>query len=235
MTITWGNLRAAVRRSVLKDSAESTWQDDDQLLDALKWSLNQFVAHTAVPSSVSWAMSTTTSTTFTLPGNLYGNPEDTALVKLKEVSSDRYRYLEPFRPVPGALWPEVTPDDYTRPFGFYVWPNDTLNLRFTPESNSTLTVEYYAYYPVPDSDDDSIAIPQWAHGAIAVLMGAYLQLTEGVAASNLGQWDVKTDSGNPEHNPLHREFEHLMGIYNDLINVHPVQQRQRWHQPGVGL
>ena len=214
-----------VRRAVLKDSGSTKWSDD-QILDALGWALDTFAIHTAAPSTVTWEVGTTQAVAYTLPDNVFDDPMETALIRYRRTSDDVYEMLAPISIMLGAKWTGVTPDDHTTPRGWWVWPDTTLNLRFKPGQDTTLEMLYFARYTKPTTDTDVVEIPRWAEGPVAVLTGAFCQVSEGVFSANLRQHSTIPDKGTPEDNPLAKETNHLFDLYNRMVNQHPAQDRR---------
>ncbi len=230
--IPWGAYRLQMRRSLLRDDSQKQqrWTDEN-LLDALGWALDTFSAHTALPKTM---VSTVdgVSSSITLPHDIYDDTEQTVLVRL--VTPDRIEILEPIRLVPGVILdPPEESNSGLR--GYWEWPTGTLNFGFVPEKGSRIELMYFAYYPSPESDEDILQIPRWAHLPVGYLIGAYAVLSYGVVASQVRQYADKQDSGTPEHNPLHRQTEHFLRLYRETIARYPAQNRGNYFQKGFKL
>lgn len=215
----WATFREQVRRSVLKDPNRITWTDD-QLRDICWWALDTFCAHTAVATSVTYDA---TGTTYALPDNQFESLEEAGLVYTIDSANTR-TYLPPFFLASEA--PSL--------ISYEEFPKGTLLLSDTP-NDATLVVRYFAYYNHPYADDDTIDVPAWGIPALSFLIGAHAMSSVAVNAGNIRQWNSKTDSGNPEHNPLQSLQRHFLQLYENEINRFPRQERQnlwRRHYPG---
>jgi hypothetical protein len=227
MAITFSNMEAIIRRTVLKDSNVSRWTKA-QLLDAVGWALDIFAIHTAIPSSITWTVDSTQPTTYTMPGNIFSDPMTTALLRYKLVSEDRYEMLPGIRYTVGTSWLGIVPDETTVPRGWWVWPDTTLNLRFKPERNSELTMLYFAKYTRPVDDNSVMEIPSWAEGPVAILAGSFCVTAESTATSYLRQFGTKPDTGTPEQNPLQRQATYLYDLYLRIVQQYPAQERETY-------
>lgn len=225
MTISWAAYRAQIRRSFLDDVSEVKFTDA-QLLDAVGFALEEFAAHTAVASASSFTMNGT-DTTITMPDNVYSSLEDTGLVILTQ--DDQRQNLEPIVRRPGDVL-TGTAWDSDDPKRYWERPRGVINFTFVPDNNATVEVYYFAAYNHPVADDDTIDVPSWALQPLACLTAAAVFGSKGALAADIGQWDQRRDSGNPEHNPLHRHIEHLRWLYDQLIARVPVQQRDHLYQ-----
>ena len=228
--IAWGAYREQIRRSLLRDTTAQRWSNET-LLDLLGWAMDTFSSHTALPSTM---VSTVDglSSTIMLPEDAFDDVSQTALVKLV---SDKVEILEPVRLQPGTVIPYSTPETNSTPYGFWEWPTGTLNFGFIPEAGTQVHLMYFAHYPTPESDEDIVQIPRWAHQPVALLVAAYGTLPHGLSTSIIRQYADKQDSGNPEHNPLHRQAEHFLSIYREIINRYPKQDRVNYYQRGAKL
>jgi len=220
---TWGELKTQIRRSILNDPEEQSreWADA-QLLDMIGWALETFCAHTAMEATATFSPGAATDL-FALPEDVYDEMETTG--RLQYAADDKREWLTPVFISPGSTWSELTPDAYTTPRGYWEWPTGYLRLGFLAAAGSTLTLYYYAYWPKPTGDDSLLYVPRWAELALAYLVGAYAQHPLGVQASNIRQWGTKPDTGTPESNPLHRQTEHFLKLYDATLARHPIQNR----------
>lgn len=229
--VTWAALRSRIRRSVLADENGAKWSDE-QLLDCVGWALDRFCQHTAVASATSFSGDGSTYE-FPIPGNCYEPITRAGVVALSE--DDKIDYLEPIRLTPGTVWQDTAPSETSLPRGFMEWPTGTMRLGFVPKDGSTLTLYYFAYWDRPVEDASELDIPRWAEEAISLLTGAIAMNPVGVQASRIGRWDDKLDSGNPEHNPIHRQAEFFYRMYDEVLRRHPPQERENFFREGLGL
>lgn len=232
MSVSWATLRTRVRRSILGDTGTSPVWSDDQLLDYIGWALDEFCAHTAVATSTSYPCDGETHE-FVLPDNIYEPITRAGAVALKQ--DEQIEYLEPIRFTPGATWPDDEPDETSQPRAFWEWPTGTLRLGFIPKDSSTLTVYYFAHWDKPTDDNSILDVPHWAEEALAYLVGAIAMSPLGVQTSNIRRWNDRLDSGTPEHNPSHRQAEFFRRMYQEVLRVHPPQERENFFKAGPGL
>lgn len=212
MSLSWGDFRAQVRRTVLKSTNEAQWSNE-VLRDCVWWALDTFSAHTAVATSVTFDA---TGTTYVLPDHLIESVETAGLVYLLANGSRTYlpSYLEPGR------------DDAD--LTFQEWPARQLVLASTPATGAQLVVHYFAAYNHPYADSDSLDVPVWAVPALAFMTGVHALTSVSVNAGNIRQWNDENDSGNPEHNPLLALQRHLLTLYDSHLTRYPRQDRQNF-------
>lgn len=226
MSLVWSDFREQVRRSVLFDEAGDTFSDA-QLQDAVEWALNTFCAHTALPKTTYWSSDVvkaapdtmydmTQDRAFVLPDDLFENIEQSGLVYI--VRNGSAYYLNPAPYTPGVHFFHANP-------AFYVWPNDTLNVVASMEASDALYLRYFAYYPTPTKDEDSILIPQWSRMAVAYLTGAYALASVSTDEAGLSRWKDRQDIGQPDVNSLRKQQDHLMKQYERELLRHPQQDR----------
>lgn len=234
MSLTWAGYKAQIRRSILNDLAaegeeETQSWTDDQLLDAVAWAMDAFCAHTALPYTAVFDNATvktpgdepvlydlTVDTAFTLPADVY---EDVEVSSQVYVMRDGYPvYLDPVEYTAGI-------HPYRASQGYYIWPENILNVLTPLTQNDTLHIRYFAYYPHPSEDTDPILLPRWARMPVAYLTGAYALGPVGVQSASIDRFKDKFDSGNPEHNAIRRQQEWFMQIYEREIARYPRQDR----------
>lgn len=206
---TWGDYRTQLRRSVLADVNKITWTDD-ALLDYCSWALDTFSAHTALATSVEY---TGVDQTVALPDNVCDSIESAGLVYLT-TSGGSATYLPPW--------------DYDldyRSTTFREWPDHSLTFSESLPATATLHVDYYAFYPRPESTSDLLLIPRWAEGALGFLIAAYAMTGVSTTSGNIRQWNGDDDSGNPEHNPLLRLQNQFFMKYESEIARRQRQDR----------
>lgn len=215
MTLTWGDFRTQIRRSILKDPDSANWSNDS-LLDFCWWALDAFAAHTAAVTSVEYT-GVTDTTEYALPENQYESIESAGLVYLRAQSGAK-TYLPAYS----------EPDRTDKDIYFEEIPAGNLVLSSAPSTGQVLCVRYFAYWNRPTTDSDTIDTPIWSHKALAHLIGAYAMTGHGVVSANIGQWDDRTDSGQPENNPLRVQQKWLMEVYEREIFRHAIQDRQNF-------
>ncbi len=113
---------------------------------------------------------------------------------------------------------------YANP-AYFRWPDDTLNVVVGMEASDVLYLRYFAYYPTPMADEDTIPIPQWSRMAVAYLTGAYALGSAATDEAGLARWKDKQDLGQPEVISLRKQQEHLVKMYERELLRHPQQDR----------
>ena len=219
--ITWGNLLAMVRRSVLKDiqlegedTADLRW-GDDELADFCGWALDEFALHTARKCSTDFTADGLTSS-YTLPDNLFSSElfDQNGRVEIEYAGT-----LSVLDPV--AYTERLRPDS----LGFYTYPNEILHVTPIPRLGSILHIRYFGYYTHPTDETTQIEIPHWAELAVCYLMGAHALTGVGTKTAIIRQWGQKPDTGKPEDNPLRRQQLWFHQLYEALLAKHEVQDR----------
>jgi hypothetical protein len=217
----WSDFRTIIRRTLLADENASDRYSNNALLDSVGWALDAFCAHTAAVSSFETTGDGTT-TTFTLPDNVYAPVDEAGLVYLQTDTTTR-KYPIPVFKQPGAL---VDDED-----GFYVWDQNQLVFLTAPESGATLEVFYYAFYTHPTKDADTIDAPDWALGAIAYLTASFALSNEMTKEAVQGDFRQRPDTGTPIQLPLAVLQDRWRRLYEDEIKRHTQQERRylkRW-------
>lgn len=235
-TITWGNYRNQIRRTILSDAiaddgfddTQVTWTDE-QFLDALEWSMDTFAAHTALPKRVVYNADTvkypgdtpiyydmSVDREFTLPNDIYEDIQTTGMVYY--VRNNQPSSLDPVKYTPGLK-------PIKNSTGFYVWPETTLNVTAEMNEDTELYLMYFAYYPTPKDDDDKIMVPRWARKALAYLVGSNLLAGVGVQSARIDRFKDREDSGNPVQNAIRVQQDWFRKLYEQEIARYSRQDR----------
>lgn len=215
MSLTWGEYRTIIRRTVLNDVDSTTWPSDDTLLDCLGWALDAFCMHTAAPTSVVY---TSVTRELPVPGNLFSDLEDTGALYLVRSST------------PYAV-PALHLLDYqsTVDMAFAVYGN-TITLTAEPSGASSAKLYYFAYYNKPVADADTIDIPRWAYNAVAHLVGSYALSQQAMLIANINMWKSKEDSGTPVQNAIEVQQRWMFKVYENELSRFPNQNRENYYQ-----
>lgn len=221
---TWVELRDQIRRSILKDTdpdvSKRQWSDDT-LRDGMWWALNALCAHTAYATATAYVCDGTT-TTYTLPSNVFTPLEDGGMVYLDDGTN--LVHLNPVFNTNG-----VSPIDGS---GFYTW-NDQLTITATTASGETLRVRFFAYYPLPINDNDLVMVPHWAEAAVCYLAAAHALEGSAQRRAKIAQWGQKPDLGDTEDNPFRVQVDMLLKMYQTEINRHPQQKRANFFRASL--
>lgn len=218
--LTWGELRAQVRESLLKDVPDEVtgayrWSDSE-LLTYCGWALTTFARHTAVATATSFAPAT--GLDYDLPSNLYsGEPLDlTGQVFIIKQNGD-VEYLNPIRHTGGL-------DPFTSS-GFYTYPESVLHLTTAFGDSDILTVRYFAHYNVPTASADFLDVPHWALSPLAYLIAAHALSGASLKSASIRQWGTKPDTGSPEQNPLRLQQQWFLDMYERELQRYTPQER----------
>lgn len=218
---TWSEFRTSLRRTVLQDVSEPFVLSNEVLLDAFVWATQTFCEHTALATGVTYTGATATE--YTLPGDVYGTIDITGAVSLTQ--NGKIAYLNPSRIISNDY---QTYSPYTAKAAFYT-RGDKLCLTEAPtDANAILQVDYFTYYPTPSSAEAVLTIPRWAEGALAYLSGAYALLSLAVQSANIRQWLEEPERGSPESNSLRVQSDWMIKKYQQMISVHPKQDRENF-------
>ncbi len=224
MATTWTLLEPKLQR-LLSDTAGSLY-DSTLRIDAINAALAIYSGHTAVENTQALAGDGSV-TSWSLPGDYL---ELGAVWCTKEAE-----WLEAVSFIPGEEWSDQTPRSGSTPRGYYLWPQETLNVTWLIASGDGLTLYYYGYWGEVTTGSSSIGVPQWAREALIYYAAAYCLAPGGVQAATIGQYDTRRDSGNPEHNPVFEQAKYYMEMYQTTIGRYAVQQRDMMYRIGRGL
>lgn len=234
MSLTWAEYRNQIRRTIVSDAFDPEFEEipvwtDEEFRDALGWSLDTFAAHTALPRLVAYDKSTikikgdnpiyydmSVDRSFPLPDDVYEDIQTTGMVYF--VSGDKINLLDPVNYTPG-----LKPLNSNR--GFYVWPENTLNIMESMKADDTLYIRYFAYYPCPQDGTDIVQIPRWARKAVAYLIGSNLLAGVGVQSARIDRFKDREDSGNPVQNAIRVQQEWFRKLYEQEIARYSRQDR----------
>jgi hypothetical protein len=232
--VTWAAYRDQIRRSVLNDTENATWTDE-QLHDCMVWGIHTFCAHTALPKELTIAAGSLNAQgdpydlandlIFDLPDDLYDNFDVTGAASILKPSGERIKFD------PATRTRGMSPDRQSTP-GFFVYMNQLRLSEVVGEENE-LVLRYFAYYPTPelaDVETTDLTIPRWAEKPVATLVGSYALEWVSVQSANIDRWKDKTDSGNPEHNALRKQAEYMMTQYERMLLKYPPQDRENFYR-----
>lgn len=201
---TWGAYKNKILRSVLGDKSltKATW-NDDMLLDALEVALLTFAMHTAKEAMTVYNV---TGDVLLIPSDVVGKLEDGSLFEFTSSATSTPAYLKPYHMATGA---SIT---------YRTWGDQIV----LPEGSiGSLTLYYYAYWPLPTGDDSEVELPAWAYAPLSYLIGSVALTPIGLQSSNIRQWE----EAKPEQNALRVQQKHLLDIYDREITRFPKQDR----------
>jgi hypothetical protein len=156
-----------------------------------------------------------------LPSDLY------AIDRVYDANYERWWYPTSYRP--GDVQYQ-DPDTLE----FWTWDNQMfLESEISPGSTD-LTLYYWAYYPPVEyttgSDgaiavqEESVKTPRWGEAPLIHLATAFLMQPGEVFASDINEYKILVDSGNPEHNPRAQSAMYHLNWYDALMGRFPAAQ-----------
>lgn len=210
MPLLWGDFRDQVNTSILSQTVGQEKWTETQMLHACWWALDTFAMHTAAATSVDIAGDGSTLG-YPLPDNIFEPADNNVAVYARNGSSTTF-YV-----------PASSSDDGSRETIFWLRPETQINFLEAP--SNTITVEYYAYYNRPYSDDDTIDVPRWAQQALGYLIAANVSASQAANQANIRQWGQKPDTGDPLDNPWEKLHCFFMDQYEREVQRFPSQKR----------
>lgn len=234
---TWVEFREMIARSRL-DDADLAYANYTKplLLDCLKAALDTLCTHTAVEKSetystgdakpVSGNYDMAVDLAFTLPSDVFDPLDTSGLVAVLKPNT-RAQYLDAVARTPGK-----TPMNANQ-CGYYLWPEGVLNLSKVAGIGSTLDVKYFAYYPYPTADGDTLAAPHWAETPLSYLVAAHALSSPSVASAGIDRFKDKFDAGQPEQNALRVQQNQFFKLYEMLMAKRQPQDRVNYFRENL--
>jgi hypothetical protein len=241
MGILWTALSNELER-LLKDEAGTPQYSDALRVDAANAALQAFATHTALRASDT-ITGDGSKTAWDLPANALGT--DDTIEGLRIVKTGEW--IEPVRFIPGDTWAPNPSGIVARTGNFFVWPHNKINLTFVMPNGETAILYYYAYWPAvftpgapPDPLPDpwvppsppTVDVAAWARQAILYYAAAYCIMPDGIKAAKIRQYNVRADSGQPEHNPVFEQAKFFFDRYLAILKMSLPQQRGIVFTPG---
>lgn len=225
--IDWGTLKTEIQEALLKDEAGTKYAPE-ALLTWAKWACTELAMHTAEAAQLAFACDGS-AYQFVLPDNIVDNIEKSGLVGHDNGTDTQY--LITLRNDPNTKWPDRPPTETTaKAKGYWEWPSGKLTLSFIPPAGHRIIVDYFRVWSIPTGDSSVLTFPLWAHVPFCYLVAAAAMGPKGVSASDIRQWNRKADSGNPEHNPLHRQAEFFLAQAKRILDKQGPQDRENFYQ-----
>lgn len=106
----------------------------------------------------------------------------------------------------------------------------TGSITFKEELSNDCTLYYLAYWDKPEEEGDlegDFEPPAFCITPMAYFATAYVLMPDSVQTSEIRQFNVKADSGNPEHNPIEESVKFLMTLFIQGMEMHPSHQKAR--------
>lgn len=214
MSLTWGDYRTKIRRSILKDPNAKTWTND-VLSDICQWAQDTFCAHTALPTSYTY---TSTARQLDLPDNVFSEIEKTGKLFFIADEDGTVNVVPP-------LYNLDTQD--VQNLAYTAW-NNQITFNATPDAGKIVLL-YFAHYPAPVSDSDLILLPRWSLNAVSHLIGALAHTPEAVQSAGIDRWKTREDAGYPDDNALRAQQQWMLKVYDNELHRYPQQMRENFY------
>jgi hypothetical protein len=184
-------------------SEELVWDGVCGAHDALMPYIPKFSVHTFTAGSA--------GDTFTLPSDLY------SIQAVKVVETRKF--------VPRAtLAPTSVRSSVEEDNDWLEYPHGTLSLSAALSEGDELMLFYFAYWDKPASETDLnfvIEVPPAAWIGLQLYAASQCLLAKSSNSANIRQFNVRVDSGNPEHNPLKAEAETYRHLFYQEMKAMP--------------
>lgn len=206
---------SAMRNKVLRllNDIDSTQFTDAELIsEGIYSAMDAVLPWVARPSTTTLTGDGSTSS-FAVPTDLY------RVVAVHSSESNFYLPLE-------MMAPAINPNDKrTAANAWSEYPSGFLTFQTAPSAEDEIVVYYGAVWPKPVEDDDDLSTPTWLDTAIAFYTASYCCLQKATAASNVRQYNVQVDSGNPVMNPWKDMAETYLGRFKIEMDLVPVRMK----------
>jgi hypothetical protein len=214
----WSDVNTKLNYFLGRDSEAGGKQlkKQEMRIESWNWVQDVFVHHTPRQRSI--------TLTIESGGRTANLPEDLYVVD-RIYDSSNEKFWRPTNFYPGDI--RYTDDDVLQ---FWIWDN-TLTLESQLATTSTdLTLYYWAYYPKVEYSLDGTTVlveqgviytPRWAELALIHLTAASVFMPLEIEASDLNQWKIKVESGNPLQNPRAQSALYHLQWYDLLTAKFP--------------
>lgn len=105
------------------------------------------------------------------------------------------------------------------------------SITFSEELSNDCVMYYLTYWDKPiepeDLDDSDMEPPDMCLSPMVYFSTAYVLMPDSVQSAEIRQFNVKADSGNPEHNPIEKMVRFLLTMFRQDMDALPSYQRAR--------
>lgn len=104
------------------------------------------------------------------------------------------------------------------------------SLTFNAALANDCILHYLTYWDKPETEQDltgDFEPPAVCMTPITYYAAAYVLLPSSVQSAEIRQFNVKADSGNPEHNPIEQSVKFLLALFRQGMDAIPSYQRAR--------
>lgn len=145
---------------------------------------------------------------------------------------DVYDIEAVFNSSSGKIIPQLLFEPGSINYEDYWFPFPEGFITFNEEISSDYTLMYLTYWDKPESEEDldsedNIDPPSMVLPALTYFATAYVLMPDSVQTAEIRQWNVKADSGNPEHNPIEKMVMFLLSMFEKEMSSLPTYQRGR--------
>ena len=233
--IPWGTFRTQVQSGLLTTPAPSaaaissgtvasTVVDPSQMAIHCKWALAELSRHNAEQTSMFFQGDGLTSS-FQISDDVVDSLERTA--RLLYFSNGRTYVLAPRR------FDQITTFDRgDQQYEWWEW-GGVIYMASPPPAGSSFTVNYFRSWRAPVNDDSILNIPMWMESPLALLLAAYYAETYTLEFSKIRQWNRRTDSGQPDDNPMFQQVDQYRKMAAEILARTVPQDRNMFYtSPG---
>lgn len=207
------DLTARVLR--LLGAVDTDTYDPALLIDGINAGLEAILPWT--PNTATYQLTGDGSqTVFALPTDLY----DLEAVVVNETGEILHRA----NLTPGAIHGE----NISGTNDWLLYPNDQITFSKAIPNNNLYDLFYLAYWEeldITDPGETTVAIPRSSELGVVLYAAAYTIWPAAVGAAEYGTFKNRVDSGNPEHNPMQKAANYLLGLFQQEMNRHPRYQK----------
>lgn len=186
-------------------------------IEAWNWAQDIFCAHTPLQKQMTLELEADGRTAI-LPSDVY------AVDRIYDSEEERFWWPVHFEP--GQIRRTGAED-----LQFWKWEGQLYLEKNVSTSSTALTLYYWGYYPAIEYEEDSagvvtvhdglVSTPRWAQMALMHLATAHIMQPGEVFASDINEYKIRIDSGNPEHNPRAQSADYHYKWYSWLVGLFP--------------
>jgi len=189
------------------------FKNEQLRVESWNWAQRLFVSHTPRQRQVTLSIESDNRSAL-LPADFYA--------AMGIYDSDYERWWRPVKFGPGDI--RYSDDEVLQ---FWTWDTKLL-LESTASDN--LTLYYWAYYPDVEYEMQGTQVrvsqgvvytPKWAELPLMHLTVSNVLQPMELFASNINEYKIRVESGNPEHNPRAQSALFHLNLYEALISRFP--------------
>ena len=212
---TWSDINVKLDTFLGREAEEGgkEFKNEKLRVESWNWAQQMFVAHTPRQRQVTLSVESDGRSAL-LPADFYAADGI--------YDSDYEQFWRPVRYHSGDI--RYLNDDVLQ---FWTWENKVI---LESEVSTNLTLYYWAYYPDIEysmqgsqvtTSQGVVYTPGWAELPLIHLTVANVLQPMELFASNINQYKIRVESGNPEHNPRAQSALYHLNWYETLTNKFP--------------